>query len=85
MNYSALSYTVFPGKSVSLHIATPVTSQRKLWIYDDPGGKDWFNSDFRRIYATAYEALYKEDRKYFTNIWGSCVSTVVQPLIWPEI
>ena len=55
------------GKSVSLHIATAKTSQCKMWIYDDPGGKDWFNTDFKRIYATAYEALYREERKYYSN------------------
>ena len=46
---------------MSLHMATEKTLQNKMWIYDDPGGKDWFNTDFRRIYATAYEALYRQE------------------------
>ena len=59
---------IFTGKSVSLHIATPKTSESKMWIYDDPGGKEWFNTDFKRIYATAYEALYREERKFLSQL-----------------
>ena len=50
---------------MALHIATPKTCESKMWIYDDPGGKEWFNTDFKCIYATAYEALYREERKFY--------------------
>ncbi len=49
---------------MSVHVATEATGQNKLWIYDDPGGRDWFNTDFKRLYALAYEALFNHQRTY---------------------
>ncbi|KAI0212338.1 hypothetical protein LSAT2_002739 [Lamellibrachia satsuma] len=47
--------------SVSIHFASPTTQLRKIWVYDEPGCKEWLNGEFRDLYALAYLSLYREE------------------------
>ena len=54
------------GKSVTIQIGSSHygSNGRKIWIYDDPGCKMWFNGEFKDLYLTTYEAINNiEERK----------------------
>ena len=59
--------TLEKGKSVTIQIGSANYSSngRKIWIYDDPGCKIWFNGEFKDLYFTTYEAIHHiEECKY---------------------
>ena len=49
------------AKAVSIHFASPSTQMRKIWVFDEPGCKEWFNGEFRDLYAMAYVSIYREE------------------------
>ncbi|ELU02829.1 hypothetical protein CAPTEDRAFT_227592 [Capitella teleta] len=49
------------GKSVVIQVGSQTEASRKIWLYNDPACKDWFNKHFKRLYAMVYENIHKMD------------------------
>ena len=57
------------NKTVTVHLSTPSSRNRKMWIYDEPGNKDWFNTEFKGLYALAYDNIHRPLGKYVTTFF----------------
>lgn len=49
------------GKSVTIQLGSFGSNGRKMWIYDDPGCKIWFNGEFKELYVFTYDSFHNAE------------------------
>ncbi len=56
------------SKTVTIHLAHPSTNLTKVWIFDEPSCKEWFNGEFQEMYTKICQSL-NEDQGTKLFLW----------------